>query len=94
MNTETSTTVKHNLMTIRETAEYLRMPIPSLYYYANRGMLPVIKIGGRWRILRDRLDAEYLQVKKKEPRAQSLSLDQSDLVDRIVKGVVETLTAG
>ena len=31
----------HNLMTVKETAEYLRIPLPTVYYLVQRGQLPV-----------------------------------------------------
>src|SRR5260370_1355250 len=40
----------HNLLTVKETAKYLRIPLPTVYYLVQRGQLPAIQIGGRWRI--------------------------------------------
>ena len=34
------------LMTVKETAEYLRIPLPTVYYLVQRGQLPAIQIGG------------------------------------------------
>ena len=49
------------LMTVKETAEYLRIPLPTVYYLVQRGQLPAIQIGGRWRIKRSLLDSEILK---------------------------------
>ena len=49
------------LMTVKETAEYLRIPLPTVYYLVQRGQLPAIQIGGRWRIKRSLLDTEILK---------------------------------
>lgn len=49
------------LMTVKETAEYLRIPIPTVYYLVQRGQLPAIQIGGRWRIKRSLLDRDVLR---------------------------------
>lgn len=54
-------TTPHNLMTVKETAEYLRIPPPTVYYLVQRGQLPAIQIGGRWRIKRDALDRDVLR---------------------------------
>ncbi len=51
----------HNLMTVKETAEYLRIPLPTVYYLVQRGQLPAIQIGGRWRVKRDMLDRDVLR---------------------------------
>jgi excisionase family DNA binding protein len=50
----------HNLLTVKETAEYLRIPIPTAYYLVQRGTIPAIKIGGRWRIKKSYLDRDVL----------------------------------
>ena len=48
-------------MTVKETAEYLRIPLPTVYYLVQRGQLPAIQIGGRWRVKRDMLDRDILR---------------------------------
>jgi len=50
----------HNLLTVKETAEYLRIPLPTVYYLVQRGQLPAIQIGGRWRIKKESLDRDVL----------------------------------
>ena len=50
----------HNLLTVRETADYLRLPLSSLYYLVQRGQIPAIQIGGRWRIKKSSLDGYVL----------------------------------
>jgi excisionase family DNA binding protein len=52
---------EHNLMTVKETAEYLRIPLPTVYYLVQRGQLPAIQIGGRWRIKKESLDRDVLR---------------------------------
>lgn len=49
-----------NLLTVKETAAYLRIPLPTVYYLVQRGLLPAIQIGGRWRIKKDLLDRDVL----------------------------------
>lgn len=51
----------HNLMTVKETAEYLRIPLPTVYYLVQRGQLPAVQIGGRWRVKKDALDRDVLR---------------------------------
>ena len=48
-------------MTVKETAEYLRIPLPTVYYLVQRGQLPAIQIGGRWRVKKDMLDRDILR---------------------------------
>jgi len=54
----------HNLMTVKETAEYLRIPLPTVYYLVQRGQLPAIQIGGRWRVKKDALDRDVLHAEE------------------------------
>ena len=59
-----SETPVHNLLTVKETAEYLRIPIPTVYYLVQRGKIPAIQIGGRWRIKKSSLDRDVLRQDK------------------------------
>jgi excisionase family DNA binding protein len=54
----------HNLLTVKETAEYLRIPLPTIYYLVQRGKIPAIQIGGRWRIKKSPLDHDILRQDK------------------------------
>jgi excisionase family DNA binding protein len=59
-----SETPIHNLLTVKETAEYLRIPLPTVYYLVQRGKIPAIQIGGRWRIKKSTLDRDILRQDK------------------------------
>jgi len=59
-----SETPTHNLLTVKETAEYLRIPLPTVYYLVQRGKIPAIQIGGRWRIKKSALDHDILRQDK------------------------------
>ena len=59
-----SETPTHNLLTVKETAEYLRIPLPTVYYLVQRGKIPAIQIGGRWRIKKSALDHDILHQDK------------------------------
>ena len=50
------------LMTVKEMAEYLNIPLATVYYLAQRWQLPgAILIGGRWRIKRSVVDTVLLK---------------------------------
>jgi excisionase family DNA binding protein len=51
----------HNLLTVKETAEYLRISPSTVYYLVQRGKIPAIQIGGRWRIKKSPLDRAILR---------------------------------
>ena len=59
-----SETPIHNLLTVKETSEYLRIPLPTVYYLVQRGKIPAIQIGGRWRIKKSALDRDVLRQDK------------------------------
>ena len=44
------------VMTIEETAQYLRVPLSSLYKLAQRGEIPCHKVGRHWRFRRQAID--------------------------------------
>jgi len=64
----------NNLLTVKETAEYLRIPLPTVYYLVQRGQLPAIQIGGRWRVKKELLDSDVLR-KRKETQPTVLVVD-------------------
>ena len=39
-----SETPIHNLLTVKETAEYLRIPLPTVYYLVQRGKFRPFKL--------------------------------------------------
>ncbi|MCX7826514.1 MAG: helix-turn-helix domain-containing protein [Verrucomicrobiae bacterium] len=45
------------IMTLQEVAEYLKLSERTIYGYAQRGVLPGIKIGSAWRFRKTDLDA-------------------------------------
>ena len=74
-----SETPTHNLLTVKETAEYLRIPLPTVYYLVQRGQIPAIHIGGRWRIKKSLLDKDILRQDKQGQPTVLVVDDDSDL---------------
>ncbi len=58
-----------DLLSVKETAEYIRSPQPSVYYLIKEGKIPAIRIGGRWKIKRKVLDDMYGLGETEMPRA-------------------------
>jgi excisionase family DNA binding protein len=69
----------HNLLTVKETAEYLRIPLPTVYYLVQRGQIPAIQIGGRWRIKKTSLDRDILRQDKQGQPTVLVVDDDPDL---------------
>jgi excisionase family DNA binding protein len=65
-----------DLLTVKETATYLCIPVPTVYYLVQRGQIPAIHIGGRWRIKKAALDKEVL--KEEEPGQPTVLLVDDD----------------
>jgi len=42
----------HDLLTVREVADYLRVSPAAVYGWLKTGVLPGLKIGGTWRVRR------------------------------------------
>jgi methylglyoxal synthase len=56
-----SESATHNLLSIREAADHLHLPLSSLYYRVQRGRIPAIQIGGRLRIRKSSLQGHVLR---------------------------------
>ncbi len=56
-----ATDIGQDLLTVKETSEYLRIPLPTVYYLVQRGQLPAVQIGGRWRVKKKALDRDILR---------------------------------
>ena len=51
-----STLTRDEVMTAREVADLLMMPVSTIYQLARRGELPASRLGRTWRFLRPRLE--------------------------------------
>ena len=76
-----SETPIHNLLTVKETSEYLRIPLPTVYYLVQRGKIPAIQIGGRWRIKKSALDHDILRQDKQGQQRAVVVDDEPVLQD-------------
>lgn len=47
---------RDEVMTAREVADLLHMPVSTVYELARRGELPACRLGRTWRFLRPRLE--------------------------------------
>ena len=74
----------HNLLTVKETAKYLRIPLPTVYYLVQRGQLPAIQIGGRWRIKKTSLDKDVLK-EDKSGQPTVLVVDDDESLQNLFK---------
>jgi excisionase family DNA binding protein len=72
----------HNLLTVKETAEYLRIPLPTVYYLVQRGQIPAIQIGGRWRIKKTSLDRDILR-QDKQGQPTVLVVDDDEELQKV-----------
>ena len=78
-------TVPHNLITVKETAEYLNIPLPTVYYLVQRGQLPAVQIGGRWRVKKDLLDREVLRKEEEGTQPSVLVVDDDEGLQAMFK---------
>jgi excisionase family DNA binding protein len=78
-------TAPPELMTVKETAEYLRIPLPTVYYLVQRGQLPAVQIGGRWRIKRSLLDRDVLRKEEEGGQPTVLVVDDDPALQALFK---------
>lgn len=48
--------MSEDIMTLQELAEYLKLSDRTIYGYAQRGIIPGIKIGAAWRFRKNEVD--------------------------------------
>ncbi len=77
--------ISPELMTVKETAEYLRIPLPTVYYLVQRGQLPAVQIGGRWRIKRSLLDRDVLRKDDQSGQPTVLVVDDDVALQALFK---------
>jgi excisionase family DNA binding protein len=53
-----------DILTIKDVAKFLRLPVSSVYKLAQEGKIPAVKVGKHWRFLKK--DLELLFDKKGE----------------------------
>ncbi len=80
----------HNLLTVKETAKYLRIPLPTVYYLVQRGQLPAIQIGGRWRIKKSALDRDILK-ENKAGQPTVLVVDDDESLQTLFKAFLKKI---
>jgi excisionase family DNA binding protein len=45
------------VMTTKEAADYLQVPLSTIYRLLRKGKVPAVKIGADWRFVKSRIDA-------------------------------------
>ena len=59
--------MKDEMLTPHEVAEYLRVPIRTVWRWCRTGTLPAVKIGKYWRIPGDELEA-FIKTRANRPQ--------------------------
>lgn len=57
------------LMTVKETAKYMRVHPTSIYRLLKQGKLPALKLGSDWRFLKSSIDAWMVSAQVNQGRA-------------------------
>ncbi len=58
------------ILTLQEVAKYLKIAEKTLYAYAQKGIVPGIRIGSAWRFRKDDIE-KWLDVERKKTEASS-----------------------
>lgn len=54
------------IMTLEETAKYLKIGKSTLYKMVREGKIPAVKIANQWRFRKDEIDEWWKKVRNKE----------------------------
>ena len=79
--------MQHELMNVKEAANYLRLNYMTVYKLAQRGRIPAFKVGGNWRFKKDILD-DWLTRKSIAGMASVLVVDDDPTVRDILKEMI------
>lgn len=55
------------LLSIKQTSEYMNLPVSKVYELVKAKSFPAIKIGKSWRILKDKLDQWLISQLEEKP---------------------------
>ncbi len=75
------------LMTIKETARYLKLNHSTLYKLAQKGKVPASKVGGAWRFSKEMLD-DWLTSQSRLARGMVLVVDDDARVRDVLGDIV------
>lgn len=78
------------ILTIKQLAEYLQLPVQSLYQMAKNGDLPAAKVGKHWRFQREVID-DWLRARSTKARPRILVVDDEELVRRTFQDSLEMI---
>ncbi len=79
---------RERLMDVEEVAAYLNLHLMTVYRMLQSGILPARKVGGRWRISKQELDA-WLEARSGSTRKQVLVVDDDPEVGRLFKRALQ-----
>ena len=57
-----------DILDIKDTANYLRLPVSTIYRLAQDGKLPAVKVGKHWRFLKKNLQLLFAQKGEEHPQ--------------------------
>lgn len=58
-------------MTVKDVAQYLQLSTDQIYRLAQQGIIPVSKVGNRWRFKRERID-QWMDEQQKGANPQTV----------------------
>ncbi len=57
-----------DILDIKDTAKYLRIPVSTIYRLAQDGKIPAVKVGKHWRFLKKDLQLLFVQKREAPPQ--------------------------
>jgi excisionase family DNA binding protein len=60
-SSKTRKMIPDDILNIKEAANFLRIPVSTIYKFAQEGKVPAIKVGKHWRFLKKDLQLLFVQ---------------------------------
>ena len=78
------------LMTVEELSRYLRVTKRTIYRLIDKGAVPAVKVGRKWRFDREAVD-NWLHAEKEEGKLRILVVDDDELITVLFRETLERM---
>lgn len=63
------------ILNIKEVADYLKIPVSTIYKLIQDGKIPAVKLGKHWRFMKKDIDCLFIQTGRPEEKVEKKEVD-------------------